>query len=150
MVDHLNIDRLLSAQKITSDSLPQSQKAVKLQAFFHEKLAVAVDEAVDSLTRTKGGREPHEDEMVRWRHLQARAKAFLRDKECLKTRRAQAANAWSERKYVVVEEGALRSSQQPRPSHNPPEELLVSDTDLNFLYNQPARRHVKAKVIVRA
>jgi hypothetical protein len=150
MVDRLDIDHLLSARKISADSLPQPKKAAKLQAFLHEKLAVAVDEAVNSLTRTKGGRELHADEMARWHHLQARAKAFLGDKERVKTRRAQVANTRSERKDVIVEKSALQSTQRPQPNHNPPEELLVSDAELNFLYDQEARRQVKAGAIVRA
>jgi hypothetical protein len=158
MVDRLDVDRLLSAQKIGADSLPQPKKAAKLQAFLHEKLAVAVDEAVNSLTRTKGSQELRADEMARWRHLQARTKAFLRDKEYAKTRRTQAENAPSERKSnIIVEKSALEFTQQLRPNHNPPEELLVppeellvSDTDLDFFYDRPARRHVKARSIVRA
>jgi len=75
---------------------------------------------------------------------------FLGDKERVKTRRAQVANTRSERKDVIVEKSALQSTQRPQPNHNPPEELLVSDAELNFLYDQEARRQVKAGAIVRA
>jgi len=82
MVDFFDIDRLMSVQKISIDGLRPPKKIAKLEDFFHEKLAIAVDEAVDSLTRMQRGRELKvDDEMPRWRHLRTRAKVYLEDKQ---------------------------------------------------------------------
>jgi hypothetical protein len=130
MVDHFDIDRLLSARRISADSLPK--KAAKLEAFFHEKLAVALDEAVNYLTK-ESRKLQADEEMPRWRHLQTRAKTYLEDKQRDKTW-TKAANPRSKSKSVVAEEGALPSRSLPSS-----EGLLLSDARLDLLQDQMAR-----------
>jgi len=74
MVDHLGIDHLLNSR----DKIPvsPSRKAASLDAFHHQKLADAVEEAVDFLL-TKGP-DRQNKETPCWQALRARAKAYLK------------------------------------------------------------------------
>jgi len=144
MVDHFN--HLLSAPKIGVDHLPQPQKVTRVEAFFHEKLAIALEEAVDVLTSMKIGQELQVDEVPRWRHLQTRAKAYLGGRQRDSIRPAKITNVSSGRKPVKEE----RSSPVPQPSQTLPEGLLVSDTELDLLREQMAKRHAHAKPIARS
>jgi len=144
-VDHFHVDRLLSAPKIGADHLPQPKKVAKLEAFFHEKLAVALEEAVDILTRMKIGQELQADEMPRWRRLQTRAKQYLGDRQKNNIRRVKTTDASSRRKRAEEESTSL-STPVSQPSQTPPEGLLVSDTELDLLHEQMAKRHANANL----
>jgi len=145
MVDHFHVDRLLSAPKIGADHLPQPKKVAKLEAFFHEKLAVALEEAVDILTRMKIGQELQADEMPRWRRLQTRAKQYLGDRQKNNIRRVKTTDASSRRKRAEEESTSL-STPVSQPGQTPPEGLLVSDTELDLLHEQMAKRHANANL----
>jgi len=65
----------------------------------------------------EAGPELQSDEMLRWRHIQTRAKTYLGDRREIKARHGIATNAPSgtKRKPAIVENAALSSSSVPQP-----------------------------------
>jgi hypothetical protein len=126
MVDHFNVDHLLN-ERISLDELPQPRKVAKLDAFFHSKLAVALEEAVDIVMKM----DPQVDEIPRWRHLKARAKAYIEDGQGGNAQRMRATNRSSRTKPNIVETGIkinVRGSSQKASKS-----LLLGDTEIDIL-----------------
>jgi len=137
MVDFFDVDLLLSAQRINADGSSQPKKTAKLEAFYHEKLAIAIEEAVDSMARMKIGRELQADkEMPRWCRLQARAKAYLGVEEKGYTPRVKPAHISGGKVRIVAEERAV-----PQPSQTSSEEL---NADLDSVQVHQSQRQVHA------
>lgn len=76
MVNHFDVDHLLSAERNGVDNLSPPTKVAKQKSFIHKKLAVALMGAVRTLTRTKIAREA-DPEAPLWLHLLSRAKVYL-------------------------------------------------------------------------
>jgi hypothetical protein len=140
MVDYFGVDELLNARQILPNKLPQPKKIAKLEAFFHDKLAVALEDAVDALAKGKRGLNLQADEeMSRWRHLQTRAKAYLG-----KTRNRDVS---SRTERISVEETISPSTAALQHSQV---RLLPkgSDAELHFLQERSAQQNVRVKPII--
>jgi hypothetical protein len=143
MVDYFGVDELLSARRISVDKSPQPKKIAKLEAFFHTKLAFALEEAVDFLTRMKMDPGTQTDEMLRWHHLKIRAKSYLGNGRGDQTRRVNAANT-----KRVMDQNDL-PNLVPQPSQTSPEGRLVSTAERGFLQKR-LPQHVYGKAIARS
>ena len=149
MVDYFGVDELLSPRRISVDKSPQPKKIAKLEAFFHTKLALALEEAVDSLTRMKIGSETQINEMPRWRHLKTRARSYLGNERGNQTPRVNAANTWSDKKRVVMDQNDL-PNLVPQPSQTSPEGRLVSPVEHGFQQERLPQQHVYGKAVARS
>lgn len=88
IVDHFNLDKLFnSPSNDHNKSVLPNKKAAKNDAFYHEKLALALEEAVDFLMRGRDRRDSNQES--RWQSLRARARAYLEQRRDGKSTRAK-------------------------------------------------------------